>query len=477
MRPISAFSEGQIVTSWLEMVSRNDLVTEEGEPVRVIYPGRSNHDQGPDFLDAVIATGKGLITGDIEVHVRSSGWWLHRHQRDARYQRLILHVVFWRDTEAAADLQDGTRVPTLVLSKYIKMPACRRPKPANRPGGYGIPCAKAAWRRDIAATGKVLDSAGDERFSLKAAEFQEDMMQAAPGQSLYQGIMGALGYAKNKSPFVELARRVPLHMLESVVRGRASEEECLATQQALLLGSAGLLPSQGSGWRQAYKGDGWVSKLEKLWASSGQTAVMSEDDWHFCKVRPGNYPPRRIAAVSYLMLRYGDRGLLQGIAARLGEAPADSGRRALENMLTVGAGGYWAVHFDLGPAGRLMTSALVGGSRAGDIIVNVVLPFVFAWGKFTSRPRLARKALEFYHQYPKVQSNTVERHMVRQLGISSGRVNSARQQQGLLHIYRTLCSQGRCDCCGMVGHTGSVDSGEARGSQKFGRGFLCAGNP
>jgi hypothetical protein len=37
--------------------------------------------------------------------------------------------------------------------------------------------------------------------------------------------------------------------------------------------------------------------------------------------------------------------------------------------------------------------------------------------------------------------------MINQLGITRYLVNSAQRQQGLLHIYKTLCSQGKCDSC------------------------------
>ena len=99
---------------------RTDLVTEEGEPIKIIYPGRINDDRGADLLDAVIATSQGLIRGDIEVHVKSSSWWAHRHHLDPIYNRVILHVVFWHDTETAINLQNGQKVPTLALHKFIK---------------------------------------------------------------------------------------------------------------------------------------------------------------------------------------------------------------------------------------------------------------------------------------------------------------------------------------------------------------------
>jgi hypothetical protein len=37
--------------------------------------------------------------------------------------------------------------------------------------------------------------------------------------------------------------------------------------------------------------------------------------------------------------------------------------------------------------------------------------------------------------------------MLNQLGLKPGTVNSACRQQGLMHIYQTLCTQGQCEKC------------------------------
>jgi hypothetical protein len=42
--------------------------------------------------------------------------------------------------------------------------------------------------------------------------------------------------------------------------------------------------------------------------------------------------------------------------------------------------------------------------------------------------------------------------LIRQLGIRNNFVNTARRQQGLLHIYKKYCIQGRCRDCPMTGN-------------------------
>jgi hypothetical protein len=66
-----------------------------------------------------------------------------------------------------------------------------------------------------------------------------------------------------------------------------------------------------------------------------------------------------------------------------------------------------------------------------------------------SRPELAEKAVNLYRRYPALATNTLERHMGRQFGIGVNLINTARRQQGLLHIFKTLCSVGGCRICPM----------------------------
>ncbi len=444
-------TESQLIKVWQhQLLDRKGLVTERDEPIEIIYPGRLNDGRGADFRDAVIATRDGLIKGDIEVHVKSSSWREHRHHQDVIYNRVILHVVMWHNIKMATNLQNGREVPILVLDKYIRIPINQWPNLLCSPTTLNIPCLKVGQRLATGSMAGFLDRAGGERFLTKAARSQTDLSQMEASQSLYQGLIGALGYSKNKLPFLELARRLPLRILESMVQGEISNEECLARQQAMLLGGAGLLPSQRQGrHRENRLDDKWIDKLESLWANSHHTEAMSCHAWQLFKVRPNNSPIRRLVALSYLVLRCRERGILEGLVGVIKEVPVSRGYHSLENGLLVTTDGYWASHFDFGSGSRIRNPTLLGSRRAADITVNVLLPFTFAWSQFTSQPELVRKAFDLYRRYPRLAVNSVERHMTAQLGLSSSLVNSAQRQQGLIHIYNSLCTQGRCNDCSL----------------------------
>lgn len=442
------FPESQVVRLCQEKLpGRTDLFTEDGGPVRIIYPGRLNDDRGADLRDAVITTENGPLTGDIEVHVRSSGWWAHGHHEDPVYNRVVLHVVFWHDVAQPVFLQNGRRIPTLSLNRFVTAPIRLSRKGKAVAGGWPAPCRRAGRPLSVDRRGEVMDQAGDQRFVAAAAGFGATLSESEASQALYCGILRALGYARNKHPMVELAARMPLKRLEAALPTTLPDDEWLAGCQALLMGTAGLLPSQRPGQgRESRTSGGWVAKLEDKWKSCGETAIMSMGKWQSFKVRPGNLPMRRLAAMSYLMRRYRREGLLAGLMRLFDDCPHES-PHGLESALVVSAEGPWVAEIDFGLPARWDAPALLGRDRAADIIINVLLPFAFSRGNTESRPDLTAKARNAYCAYPRLAENTLERHMRVQTGINRYLINSARRQQGLLHIFKTLCSRGRCGEC------------------------------
>lgn len=427
--------ESRVIEIWQEhLLSGNRLAAEDGEPIEVIYPGRHNDDCGADFRDAVIATSRGLMRGHIEIHAKSSDWRTHGHHLNPVYNQVVLHVALSHDTKANTTLQNGGNIPVVALDKHI----------GDDAGSGMLLCRGVGTTTTIT---EYLDIAGELRFQAKVAEFEADLVRVEAGQCLYQGIMGALGYAKNKPPFLELARRAPLQLLESLPH-EISEDEYVSRLQALLLGTAGLLPSQRPNWHgKNGSDDEWIGRLERLWAESQQVPAMSYSDWRLFKVRPGNFPVRRIAAISYLCYRYRAEGLLGGIIGLVNEASDSQDCHSLERALMVSGSGYWARHFDFGSGGQGVSAVLLGSGRAAEIVVNVLLPFALAWSKIKELPTLGTQVSELYHRCPKPAVNAVEKHMMNQLGLSGSQVNSARRQQGLIHIYNTLCTQGGCEQC------------------------------
>ena len=430
------FPEKQAALIWQQVVGK-ELTSSEDELFSVIYPGRTNGDNGPDFRDAVIVNKSHLTKGDIEVHVKSSDWYSHKHHADAEYNNVILHVVMWHDCNSATLLQSGKPVPVLCLAKALRHQAYLLP--------YQLPCFQILDHVDRQTLGKLLNAAGEERFKQKALHFQAEILRFAQkeeaGQVLFRGMMRALGYAKNTKPFEDLADRMSLNSIES--------REGLALKQALLLGTAGLLPSQR--WQGKFAREKEVQELEQIWQPAGKKVkTMKEGDWNLSHIYPNNSPVRRIIAQSYLLERYCEGKLLAGILQLVKEAPLSGGHRVLENGLTVAGDGYWRDHFDFDVRSKTKISALLGNSKAGEIAVNVILPFTFSWGELANEVKLTENAIELYRNYPKLAENCITRHMKKQLGFEESFDFTACHQQGLIHIFMNYCREGRCSECPMA---------------------------
>ena len=425
-------TESRLAGMWRDLISREDtLVTAAGEPLRVVYPGRLNDDRGADFRDAVIISGDNVRRGSIELHVKSSDWEAHGHHLDPAYNDVILHVVFQEDGHLDARRANGETVDTLSMYRYLE----KRLQFAN----VTLPCYRVA----AGVPEKVkefLENIGMVRFRGKTDQFRNDLAEMDAGQALYRGIMGALGYSKNKIPCLKLAEYIPLSQLESLINRENSSENAILQSQALLLGTAGLLPSQRA--RVSGNTETYVNILEKYWSVKGRRKVLSPGSWNLFKVRPNNSPLRRLAAITYLIQRYRETGLSASLVELAEDTPVAYPARLVANLL-VSTDGYWASHYDFGRACARLSPALLGPDRAGEIIINVIFPFIAALGDSA----LGSKAREMYRVYPALPPNAIEKHLRYQLGLAPDAVGSASRQQGLIHLYKTRCTQGKCMEC------------------------------
>ncbi|MDO9334664.1 MAG: DUF2851 family protein [Dehalococcoidales bacterium] len=438
-------TEAKVTELW-QYVAKDgtSLSTVDERVVRVVYPGRPSDEPGADFKDAVLSIGGRLTKGDIEIHVRSSDWRTHCHHRNKTYNGIVLHVVMWHDAEDVTRLENGCSVPVISLSNQRTMAITRRETKPSLP--YCAGSAGGISEEKIVA---VLDCAGEARFREKQSVFCRGLEYTDAGQCLYRGVMGALGYSRNIVPFQILAEQLPLASLESVAQ-ETLEESALARLEALLLGTAGFLPSQRVDTLLSTCDEEWTQAVERDWRVSQRQPALSTTDWRLFRVRPGNFPLRRLAGMARLLWQYRRRGLLAGLVELVKQTSPDDGWCQVEAGLMVKADGYWADRFDLGKQCRGLDQFLIGRSRAKEIIVNVLFPFIAASGEGDCQPGIGEKVFELYCDYPPAAENTIERHMRVQLGVKRALLNSARRQQGLLHLYKRFCTQGRCGECPLV---------------------------
>jgi len=117
-------------------------------------------------------------------------------------------------------LQNGGVVPTLSLRNCLAGSLDEVRRWAYLSLVPSEPCHGARLHLGDDVLGGLMDEAGGERFRLKSGRFAAEMREEQPSQVLYRGIMGALGYTKNKEQFEELAIRLPVAELEGFCRGK-----------------------------------------------------------------------------------------------------------------------------------------------------------------------------------------------------------------------------------------------------------------
>ena len=103
-----------------QSLSNAQLVTVDGEQLQILKQGTLNNDSGPDFSSARVMINEVNWFGDIEVHIKTSYWKLHKHQHDPAYNKVILHVVWEHDSPVVRN--DGSEIPTLELKNLVSQP-------------------------------------------------------------------------------------------------------------------------------------------------------------------------------------------------------------------------------------------------------------------------------------------------------------------------------------------------------------------
>ena len=407
---------------WLDKAR---LETVDGRAVQVVFPGRINGGDGPDVLDAMVSVEeRGLLRGDVELHVRAGDWRAHGHHLNPAYNSVVLHVT-WESDRPWVEREDGIRVATLPLKGALLLPAealltVDEPEPT-----FVKNCKEVVEGLGPVVVGGVLGRMGEERFRGKGVAFQGELACGSDEEVLYQGLMRSMGYTRNQEPFTRLARVLPLSTLR-VLAGRMPDHSRTTAMAAFLLGTSGLLPSQ-SGVSLPNPVKSSEAAFEDLWPHSGLTREMEFLDWRTSRIRPANQPANRIMGAAQLISQLPE--LLDGLQDLLLKSYFQGNPSLLEDGLTV--------------------PVYLGKGRVREMLASVLLPYLWGLGEYRELPGLAQAALELFNRMPGGRGNRVTREMEAQLlgSGSLGVVNSLARQQGLMHLFKGPCRYGFCGGC------------------------------
>lgn len=95
-------------------------VLADGRSIEVLYPGRWNQLSGPDFRSARLRIGDQIVTGDVELHLRSGDWRVHGHAADSGYDGVVLHVVLFPTGDVFTLGGGGRQIPILALLPHLR---------------------------------------------------------------------------------------------------------------------------------------------------------------------------------------------------------------------------------------------------------------------------------------------------------------------------------------------------------------------
>ena len=377
------------------------LLTTDGRELEIIDPGTHNTDQGPDFFNAKIKMDGTLWAGNVELHLKSSDWFRHGHDIDAAYNNTILHVAQNIDCEVTTE--EGNRLPQLQLDIPARLylnyqelcqtddyPRCHRIIPS-------IPAMKAhMW----------MDALLAERMRQRAQKVQErvDRLNGDWEQATFVTLCRNFGFGLNGDTFERWAMMIPL-------QGVAKHRDSLFQIEAIFLGMAGLIDdaAQVKGEEMAGK---WKREFAFLSHKFQLPEPMKASDWKFLRTRPKNFPHIRILQIAELY---------------------HSGKAQMSALTE--AGDIKEMHRILG----------VGGTSARSrnlIIINTIVPLLYAYGTHRSDEKLIQKAIALLEELP-----AEDNYILRQWKACGLSVENAADSQALIQLKREYCDRKDCLRC------------------------------
>jgi hypothetical protein len=396
------------------------LRTLSGERISVKNPGLYNKDAGPDFLGARMFIGDIEWCGDVEIHLKTSDFFLHQHQHDSAYSNLLLHLVHEHDTDFPESVhtcvvKDCFQPDLLVQYKNIflhKNPlAC---------SGLLADVPDLTWTSWL---DRMLYERIEFRHMASGRILQGQQFHAE--ETLYIMLASAFGFSVNRTAFEYLALQTPYRLLMQYRDNRLQIE-------ALLLGQAGFLDKE-------YR-DEYLKVLQNEYvflAGKHKLKIPLGIHWKYLRLRPGNFPCIRISQFAGLLCKHD----------RLYDALTGEERlvKLKENLRTC-AHDYWNNHYMPERRGK-ETVRQLGSVAIEGIILNAVVPFLFLAGTRKKEPSMVMRAHGLLQQL-KAEENKVTRYFT-----ESGKyARHAGDTQSLKHLYDHYCNKRKClDCA--IGNT------------------------
>jgi hypothetical protein len=459
-----------------QLIETKQLKTTNGQSLEVIFPGYWNFGSGPDFKSAAIRVDGKLYEGDVELHVYGCDWKAHGHSDNNEYDDVILHVFMWKgrgrkpiqeenssQTKNLSrphifelELKDSLKQGLLQLNEQLDFDSY----PLLNQFNTGL-CHRPLAQLSQEKFTELLKCAGDARIQTKMDRFHDRIIIKGYEQTFYEGVAEAMGYPSNKQPFRTLAENVPLEAIRQLVPAKSSYEHKVKIIQALLFGVSGLIDFADLPECLSTKDRAYFLDLQKTWSKHHKkfnARLMERKEWKFGKMRPANFPYRRVAALSHLIVRHWESGLFADtleclrstLPTVLEKGYTGATRNKIMSFFCLEADDYWAWHYT--PNGKKLAKKqqLVGPDRSREIIINIVLPIGLIYARASKSAPLEKALGLLFQAKTRTADNQWIRFMSHYILGDKERLlkelDSDRKTQGLMQVYQDYCTRNQNNC-------------------------------
>lgn len=470
---------------WAAQQFNGEITNDNGEKIEIIDPGTNNDDEsGPDFKNARLKIGNFSFVGDVEIDGYHADWKNHGHHFNNRFNKVILHVTLQDSVKQRyVFTRNGRKVPSISFSDLLDNSIRKalqqsieneRDKRINR-----MPCHNLSHMVPREQVLEIVRDHGAQRFKKKCERMvdrlrellyvasnslrepsmhydipeEEATRKLTPDevnnkgvweQLFYQCVLESFGYSQNKSPMYKLSKAVDLNFL----RQFKDREDFIELAEAVYFHVAGLLPAIEDIHEE--ETSEYLRKMNELWVGvrdSYDSKVFEKEDWNYFKLRPQNFPTMRLAAAARFADTMVNHDLMKELTKKFVEV---RNLRVLKNsarsLFIVKAEGYWSAHYLYNKRTNQTIKYFIGSNRADEIIVNVLLPYIYVYYDIFGRKELAEKAFAVFCNI----SSNVENSLVKEISNSLNLDKEWKKPihyQGMIELYRSMCTKKRCKEC------------------------------
>jgi len=403
-----------------KLFDTSNLHTADGHKVEVYKSGTHNNNTGgPDFFNAHIKIGDTHWHGNVEIHVKSSDWLVHKHQFDKAYDSVVLHVVW--ETDKILYTKQGMPMAELCLSDYVDATMLQYIRDFHQSKEH-ISCKSMVKEVPHLTKKMFFDRLLVNRIQRKTNILKADYERLNKNWDhlTLLSVARVLGLLHNVEAFEQLVFSLPL----DIIQKNKDNSEVI---EALVFGQAGFFQNEYQDKYPALLHENYLFYKVKY-----DLQEMDFSVWQWFRIRPASFPSLRLAQFSSLLFH-------QTAFFSLVLNAMDT--EDFYQLFTVPASKYWQNHYHFDKLCKSNVHSLTK-EWIDKIIINAVVPLYFLRAEIYSDFSLMEKAFRLLEKIP-AEENTIVRYWLE----AALPPDSAYESQALTELYKEYCSQKKCLNC------------------------------